>query len=364
MKKFLLATLFAIPFLALGFVAQSQADGPHPDCKNLSSASATSVQRLLGTFVKTSDPLVVADLCGNELANDRDLYLNAPKMTVDSIAKNYGLPIKSDLQNSVPVLHSRPSATRKIFLDVDGYTFPTSSSDSAWLNYFSPHGGPGAVMTGVDLDGNPSSFSTLEAAYINEIWQYVSEHFSAFDIDVTTENPGTAGLTRSSTGDSNFGVTAVVSGDPKWVSACSCGGVAYLAKINELVTTPGAVNRFGVNFNFHRHSSGLNSYLSAKDTAGIIAHEVGHNVGLAHDGTSSQGYYPGHSNFFWSPIMGTSYGRAIAHWSQNEYQGGRTTFNQQYQDINGFTYDDPGNNDDFDIIQKNNVPFKIGRAHV
>ena len=56
MKKSLDAALFSIPFLALGFVAQSQADGPHPDCKKLSSASPASVQRLLGTFVKTSDP--------------------------------------------------------------------------------------------------------------------------------------------------------------------------------------------------------------------------------------------------------------------------------------------------------------------
>lgn len=199
MRKSIYAFLFTIPFLALVFVTQSQADGPNPDCKNLSTANATMSQRLFGTFAKTSDPQIKKDLCGNELATMRS-QLGIPQITLNSIAKDYDLPVKSNLRNSVPVLHSNPSATRKLFLDVDGYTFPSSSSDSAWLynGVFDPYVGPGATLTGIDLDGNPSTFSSLEVAYITETWQYVAEHFSAFDVDVTTEDPGVAGLTRSS----------------------------------------------------------------------------------------------------------------------------------------------------------------------
>ena len=360
MKKMFYSLLFIFFSLSVLFLSQSQADDPSSACNSPSSANTSTVKKLLSTFTKSGDSQIVRDLCGNNLAVMRS-QLGIPQIAIGSLAKDYELPIKSDIQKAAPILHSNPTATRKLFLDVDGYTFPTDSNDSAWLynGVFDPYVGPGAFLSGIDLDGNPSSFSSLEVAYITETWQYVSEHFSAFNVDVTTEDPGVDGLTRSSTDDDNFGVTAVVSSDARWSNACGCGGVAYLWAVNRLFTTPDALNYLGTNFNFNKFSVNSNSYSSARDLAGVIAHETGHNFGLQHDGTSSVEYYPGHSNKYWSAIMGTGWGVAVEHWSQNEYADGRATGPQGYCNVSGSCFYDYGNNDDFSIFVKNNIPLKV-----
>jgi hypothetical protein len=45
-------------------------------------------------------------------------------------------------------------------------------------------------MPPFDTDGKPASFSADEQARIISIWRAVSEDYAAFDMDVTTENPG------------------------------------------------------------------------------------------------------------------------------------------------------------------------------
>ena len=61
--------------------------------------------------------------------------------------------------------------------------------------------------------------------------------------------------------------------------------------------------------------------------AEAASHEMGHNMGLSHDGTSSLTYYGGHgataSSPSWGPIMGTGYGRNVSQWSKStEYYDG------------------------------------------
>jgi hypothetical protein len=53
--------------------------------------------------------------------------------------------------------------------------------------------------------------------------------------------------------------------------------------------------------------------------AEAASHEVGHNLGLSHDGTTTQAYYNGAGS--WGPIMGTGYGRDFSQWSKGEYDG-------------------------------------------
>ena len=61
-----------------------------------------------------------------------------------------------------------------------------------------------------------------------------------------------------------------------------------------------------------------------KYVAEAISHEVGHNLGLSHDGQidatgATVGYYEGQGS--WAPIMGVGYYRPITHWSKGEYAG-------------------------------------------
>ena len=55
----------------------------------------------------------------------------------------------------------------------------------------------------------------------------------------------------------------------------------------------------------------------AKNIAEAVSHEVGHNFGLQHDGTSTMGYYTGQGA--WAPIMGVGYYEPIVQWSRGDY---------------------------------------------
>ncbi len=88
--------------------------------------------------------------------------------------------------SGVPLLYSRRSATRKIFLDFDGHT----TTGTQWNNINRNGAGLPITTPAFDRDGNPSTFSSSEHADIVAIWRAVAEDFAAFDVDVTTEDPG------------------------------------------------------------------------------------------------------------------------------------------------------------------------------
>jgi hypothetical protein len=48
-----------------------------------------------------------------------------------------------------------------------------------------------------------------------------------------------------------------------------------------------------------------------------VSHEVGHNVGLSHDGINTQGYYGGRDG--WAPIMGVGYYEPLVQFSNGTY---------------------------------------------
>ena len=88
-----------------------------------------------------------------------------------------------------------------------------------------------------------------------------------------------------------------------------------------------------------------------KYTAEAISHEVGHTLGLSHDGriTPSEGYYAGHGSgdTGWAPIMGVGYYQNLSQWSKGEYASANNTQDdlQIITTQNGFGYrtDDTGN---------------------
>ncbi|MBN4082720.1 hypothetical protein JYS44_00630, partial [Phycisphaeraceae bacterium AH-315-B13] len=72
-------------------------------------------------------------------------------------------------------------------------------------------------------------------------------------------------------------------------------------------------------------------------------HEVGHTLGLSHDGLNGSTYHPGSSGGApsWGPIMGAPFGRELAQWSNGDYPGATTSQNDLgifTNASNGFNY--------------------------
>lgn len=199
------------------------------------------------------------------------------------------------------LLHSRPGAKRTVYLNFKGAVL----SNTAWNS-----NGSSITALPFDIDGVPYTFSTTELQRIQYIWQRVAEDFAPFDVDVTTEPPPADKLTYSGGSDTAYGTTALIT-SRSGVYSCSCGGVAYVGVFD-------GADRYKPALVFHDALSG-----NEKSIAEAISHEVGHNLGLQHDGNASTAYYAGHGSGAtgWAPIMGVGYSRPLSQWSKGEYAG-------------------------------------------
>jgi Metallo-peptidase family M12B Reprolysin-like len=192
---------------------------------------------------------------------------------------------------SVPVRNSRPDATAVIYLDFDGETV----SGTAW------DGGRTIVAPA----------ARLNTTQINEVWERVVRDFEIFDVNVTTSRAvhDAAPLNRRTH-------CIVTSNDQ---AAPGAGGVAYVASFTESTST--------------RKICWVFMDTSAKSCAEAASHEIGHTLGLAHDGRGASGgqpreeYYEGHGSGAtgWAPIMGVGYYRQLTQWSRGEYARANNT---------------------------------------
>ncbi|MEZ6096847.1 MAG: zinc-dependent metalloprotease family protein [Pirellulaceae bacterium] len=216
-------------------------------------------------------------------------------------------------------LSTNPSASKTIYLDFNGY----HSFNNAWGHdiQFDPY----------DRDGDPANFSDAELIEIQRIFQNVAEDFSPFEVNVTTIEPDIEKLRKTSSSDTEYGIRVVhTQATPEFGGF---GGIAFLNSFDDNIDNPCFAINKGVNVG-----------------AMTISHEVGHTLGLSHDGLNSQAYHPGTGTgtLSWGPIMGAPFSSNITQWSKGEYVGNTTTQDDLAiitSNANGFGYkaDDHGN---------------------
>jgi len=204
-------------------------------------------------------------------------------------------------------LHSNPTATKTIYLDFNGHI----TSSTSWNNKTNPT----LTTRAFDFDGNVNVFSNAELERIQFIWQRVAEDFAPFGINVTTQDLGVDALANTGGRDNKWGVRAAIGGSYSDWYGSSAGGVAFVNSFGNAAAGPAFV--------FSKNLGNGNE----KYTAEAISHEVGHTLGLLHDGTSSASYFGGQGTGAtgWASIMGSGYYKNVTQWSQGEYNGANNT---------------------------------------
>ncbi|MGN0885899.1 MAG: choice-of-anchor Q domain-containing protein [Candidatus Spyradenecus sp.] len=225
--------------------------------------------------------------------------------------------VETPAATAVPAYHSRPEATRCIYLDFTGYV-----EDSAALVAAAREGLSAPAMTYIATApfayagrfGDRSQvYPTASAIY--DIWRMVAEDFAAFDVDITTEAPAYEALVKESAEDEAYGKRVVIGYAQGTSSPWYPGGGAFAGGgcFGERVDRP--VFIFSVQ--------------SRQNIAAQVTHEVSHTLGLSHDSGNvwfgdflgSQTYYQGveltrsgevntsttwESNITWYPVMGAA----------------------------------------------------------
>ena len=198
------------------------------------------------------------------------------------------------------IFHSRPGAPNVLYLNFSGETV----TGTVWNDSLGRSSIPAVAFS---TDSDRTTFSDSEQAAIKRIWQRVAEDYAPFNIDVTTERPATF-TTRTA----HALVTRRTDANGAENPAAAAGGVAYVG-----VFANSNYARYRPAWIYHNNLAGEESYI-----AEALSHEIGHNMGLSHDGKSDgTDYYSGHGSgeTSWGPLMGTGYNRNVSQWSKGEY---------------------------------------------
>lgn len=188
---------------------------------------------------------------------------------------------------NIPRLASRPNSKFHVYLDFDGERV----QDPLWNG-------------GKVIEAKSPAFSEEQ---IREIWAIVAERYAAFNINVSTR------VEDYMSADMNSRTRAIFTPTNEWRRGF--GGIAMIGSVKNAVrsvwspTIPCWV---------------FTNMLSRLRSVGeCAAHEIGHTLGLLHDGQGKTAYYQGQGA--WAPIMGVTYHRPVAQWSKGEYLGATNT---------------------------------------
>jgi hypothetical protein len=198
------------------------------------------------------------------------------------------------------VFHSKPGSPYVIYLNFAG----ENVTSTAWNSSLGRTPIPAVAFS---TDSDFSTYSDAEQTAIKRVWLRVAEDYAPFDVDVTTERPAVLGatvamalITRNTDANTNANPSS------------SAGGVAYVGVFGNA-----SYATYRPAWIYYNNLGNDESYI-----AEAASHEVGHNLGLSHDGkTDGTEYYGGHGtgDISWGPIMGTGYNRNVSQWSKGDY---------------------------------------------
>ncbi len=198
------------------------------------------------------------------------------KRNSDDQDSNLALKNNYKIDPALLKLESFPGAPGCALLDFDGHKLPAGTN---W-------------NSGDPINAAPSGLSD---ANIRIHWEVVAEDYRPYNINITTSEAVFNSYPK------NRRMRCVVT--PTDTAAPDAGGVAFIGSFSNSDTD--------VCWTFN---------VSGKVGGDTSSHEIGHTLGLGHDGTPTSGYYSGISNTPFGPIMGASYSRPVAQWSKGEYK--------------------------------------------
>lgn len=224
-------------------------------------------------------------------------------------------PDLTTLQN----MQSKPTATKVLYIDYWGGTI----SGTAWNADF--NSGNPITYTPYSSDADTTTFSDQDRYLMWLGFQEAAEDYSAFGINVTTKKS-----VYDATPIANRSRIIATKTNYFYTGAGGAGGAAYVGIFNNTS-------------DYYKTGWAWNS--TAGSLGMTISHEAGHQMGLGHDGTSSLGYYGGHGNFLWGPIMGAPFNHRYVQWSKGEYPSANNTQNDFtiIGSVLGVSGDDAGN---------------------